>query len=66
MTQDAHICPHCGNPIYDEDALLCLYCGNSLKRKIGFMGKMKHSLPTMILTVIICLIIFSFIMLIIR
>ena len=64
--QNAHICPHCGNPIYDEEALLCLYCGNSLKRKIGFMGKIKHISPQMVLIFVIGLIIFSFIMLIIR
>ena len=59
-------CPHCQNPIYDEDALLCLYCGNSLKRKIGFMGKMKHSPPTVILIIVVGLIILSFVILIIR
>jgi hypothetical protein len=59
-------CPHCGNPIYDEEALLCLYCGNSLRRKIGFIGKMKHSLPAIALVLVIGLIIFSFLMLIIR
>ena len=57
-------CPHCGNPVYDEEALLCLYCGNSLKRKIGFMGKMKNSLPKFLLVAVIGLIIFSFIALI--
>ena len=29
------ICPHCKNPIYDEDALLCHFCGNSLNRTSG-------------------------------
>jgi len=59
-------CPHCGNSIYDEEALLCLYCGNSLKRKIGFIGRMKNSLPTTLLILAIGLIIFAFIMLFIR
>jgi predicted nucleic acid-binding Zn ribbon protein len=27
-----HTCPHCKNPIYDDDALLCLFCGESLNR----------------------------------
>ena len=27
-----YICPHCKNPIYDDEALLCLYCGESLNR----------------------------------
>jgi predicted amidophosphoribosyltransferase len=36
------ICPHCKNPIYEEDALLCHFCGNSLNRSSsGFMGKMR-------------------------
>jgi hypothetical protein len=26
------ICPHCKNPVHDDDALLCLYCGESLNR----------------------------------
>ena len=59
-------CPHCGNPIYDQEALLCLYCGNSLKRKIGFMGKMKNSIPGALLIIVMGIIIFSFIMLIVR
>jgi hypothetical protein len=32
------ICPHCKNPIYDDDALLCLYCGGSLTRGKHFPG----------------------------
>ena len=36
------ICPHCKNPIYDEDALLCHFCGNSLSRTSGgVFGKMR-------------------------
>ena len=36
------ICPHCKNPIYDEDALLCHFCGNSLNRgSAQIMGKMR-------------------------
>lgn len=59
-------CPNCGNPIYDEEALLCLYCGNSLRRKIGFMGRIKHVSPTMILAIAIGLVIFCFLALMIR
>ena len=29
------ICPHCKNPVYDEEALLCHFCGNSLRRGGG-------------------------------
>ena len=36
------ICPHCKNPIYDEDALSCHFCGNSLSRtSSGVFGKMR-------------------------
>jgi len=39
-----YICPHCGNPIYDDDALLCHFCGESLQRSCGgFLGKMKYA-----------------------
>jgi len=37
------ICPHCKNPIYDDDALLCHFCGESLKRASkGFIGKVRY------------------------
>ncbi|MFH0753297.1 MAG: hypothetical protein V2A70_01880 [Candidatus Omnitrophota bacterium] len=37
------ICPHCHNPVYDEDALLCHFCGESLERVAqgGVLGKMR-------------------------
>ena len=57
-----NICPHCKNPIYDEEALLCLYCGNSLKRKIGFMGNIRHFSPTVVFIFVVGLIILSFIL----
>ncbi|MFA5059249.1 MAG: hypothetical protein WC676_01300 [Candidatus Omnitrophota bacterium] len=37
-------CPHCKNPIYDEEALLCHFCGESLGRSgDGFLGKIRYS-----------------------
>ncbi|NTV30319.1 MAG: hypothetical protein HGA80_09585, partial [Candidatus Omnitrophica bacterium] len=37
-------CPHCKNPIYDEDALLCHFCGNSLNRASqGALGSMRSA-----------------------
>jgi predicted nucleic acid-binding Zn ribbon protein len=27
-----YLCPHCKNPIYDDEAILCLFCGESLNR----------------------------------
>jgi predicted nucleic acid-binding Zn ribbon protein len=35
------LCPHCQQPIHDDEALLCHFCGESLRRTSGgFMGKM--------------------------
>ena len=61
-----YICPHCKNPIYDDEALLCLYCGESLKRKIGFLGSIKYITPRITLIIIILAILLSFIALIVR
>jgi len=39
-------CPHCKNPIYDNDALLCHFCGESLdKSSKGALGKMRGADP---------------------
>ncbi len=39
-----YICPHCQNPIYDDDALLCHFCGESLQRAgKGFLSNIKYS-----------------------
>lgn len=36
------ICPHCKNPVYDEEALLCHFCGESLNRhSSGLLGAMR-------------------------
>lgn len=61
-----YICPHCKKPVYDDEALLCVYCGESLKRNIGFMGKIKYPKPKIIITIAILIILASFIILIIR
>lgn len=40
------ICPHCQNPIYDEEALLCHFCGNSLRRKTqGVLSQLRYGVP---------------------
>ncbi|MCP4649362.1 MAG: hypothetical protein GY853_04665 [PVC group bacterium] len=57
-----YICPHCKNPINDDEALLCLYCGGRLDRGVGLMGK----IPRQIFIFIIVVLILSFFMLIIR
>ncbi|MFC1698817.1 hypothetical protein ACFL1I_02510 [Candidatus Omnitrophota bacterium] len=59
-----YICPHCKNPINDDDALLCLYCGESLQRSIGVLGKMKYTKPRLIGMVLVVLVLIAFILLI--
>lgn len=59
-----YICPHCKKPIYDDEALLCLYCGESLRRGVGFMGKMKYPAYKAIFTVIAIGVLLSFAILI--
>ena len=61
-----YICPHCNKPIYDDEALLCLYCGESLRRDIGFMGKLKYAKPRAIIGIVIFIMLLSFIILISR
>ena len=63
---EEYSCPHCNNPIYDEEALSCLYCGESLKRDIGFMVKIKYSQFNTIAIVVALIVAISFILLIIR
>jgi predicted nucleic acid-binding Zn ribbon protein len=55
-----YICPHCKQPINDDEALFCLYCGESLNREVGFMGRLKYLKPKIILVTIIVLILVSF------
>ncbi|MBI3616905.1 MAG: zinc-ribbon domain-containing protein [Candidatus Omnitrophica bacterium] len=59
-------CPHCGNPIFDEEALLCHFCGESLRRAgQGFLGKIRysnHRIPGYFLTfLVLCGLVFLFI-----
>jgi hypothetical protein len=61
-----YICPHCKQPIYDQDALLCLYCGESLKRGVGFMGKLKYPRTKTVIIIIVLLIVVSFMVLMLR
>ena len=60
-------CPHCKKPIYDDDeALLCLYCGESLKRGIGFMGKLKYPVHKIIIMIIATLVLVGFVVFMMR
>ena len=60
-----YICPQCKKPIYDDDALLCLYCGEGLNRSVGFMGKIKYPNPKIIIIALVCLVLLSFVLLMI-
>jgi len=53
-----YTCPHCKNPIYDEDALSCHFCGESLHRPSnGAIGKMRYgNLPGVWVGIVILII----------
>lgn len=62
-----YICPHCKNPVCDVDALLCHFCGESLQRSgKGLLSKIKYQRPKKIVVVVICLVLLSFILLMLR
>lgn len=60
-----YICPHCKNPIYDDDALLCLYCGESLRRSTGFIGRLKYSHFKLVVVLVVLIISLAFLFLVI-
>lgn len=50
------VCPHCRNPIYDDEALLCHFCGNSVGAgSSGAMGFMRAGAMRVVLIVLACL-----------
>lgn len=51
-----YICPHCKQPVYDDDALLCLYCGESLRRGQRFF------IPKPVLIVLIVVLVLAFVL----
>ncbi len=59
-------CPHCKQPINDDEALLCLYCGASLNRARGWIGKLKYPKPKIIIVIIVVLVLVSFLILMIK
>jgi predicted nucleic acid-binding Zn ribbon protein len=61
-----YICPHCKQPIYDDEALLCLYCGESLNRPVGFMGKLRYPSPKIIIVIVTILVLVGFLLLMLR
>jgi predicted nucleic acid-binding Zn ribbon protein len=48
-----YICPHCKNPIYDDEALLCLYCGESLNRPGKRIPRARFIFVSIILLIIL-------------
>jgi predicted nucleic acid-binding Zn ribbon protein len=56
-----YICPHCKNPIHDDEAILCLFCGESLNRP----GKHIPG-PKIAFLAILLIVALSFILLIIK
>ncbi len=56
-------CPHCNQPIYDEDALNCLYCGESLNVSTGFMSFMQSKSVIVFVALVVLI---SFILLVFR
>ncbi len=62
-----YICPHCKNPIYDEDALLCHFCGGSLERAgRGFMGRVRYANHKVVWFFIAFIVLFAFVLLLLR
>ncbi len=56
-------CPHCKNPVYDEDALSCHFCGNLLNRGSGgALGAMRVAGMRWVWITIAILIVASFIL----
>ena len=61
-----YICPHCKQPIQDDEALLCLYCGESFKRSVGLMGQLKYPKPKIIIVFVVFFVLVSFMILMIK
>ncbi len=60
-----YICPHCKNPIYDQNALLCHFCGESLERAgNGLLGKIRYSNQRVLWFFAVFFVLLSFIILI--
>lgn len=59
-------CPHCHNPINDEEALNCLFCGESLERDTGFLSRMRYPGPKGIIFIVVMIVVISFILLVLK
>jgi predicted nucleic acid-binding Zn ribbon protein len=56
-----YICPHCKNPIYDDEAILCLFCGEALNRSEKYFPT-----PKIIFIVIAALAILGFLLMMLK
>ncbi|MFA6217585.1 MAG: zinc ribbon domain-containing protein [Candidatus Omnitrophota bacterium] len=61
-----YICPHCKNPITDDEALLCLYCGESLNRSVGVMGSLNNPVVKVVIVSLILVLVLAFVLLLAR
>lgn len=62
-----YTCPHCKNPVYDDDALLCHFCGESLERSgRGFLGNVRYGNQKVVWFFVVFLVLLSFILLVYR
>jgi len=62
-----YICPHCHNPVFDEDALLCHFCGQSLNRATnGFLSNLRYSNKRVAWVFLVFLVLAAFAFLFIR
>ena len=58
---DSIECPHCHQPIYDDEALLCHFCGGSLRRPgKGLLGQLKYGKNRIIWIGVILIVILGF------
>lgn len=64
---EGHICPHCKNPVFDEEALLCHFCGESLQRAgQGFLGRIRYANRRVVWYFLTFLVLCGFVLLFLR
>ena len=62
-----YTCPHCRQPIDDDEALLCHFCGESLGRTSNqLLGKIKGQRGKWLFVIMILVVIGSFLLLLQR
>ena len=61
-----YTCPHCHQPIYDEDALLCHFWGESLNRSgKGLISRLRYPKKNIVLIGIVVVLLLGFVLLLI-